>query len=1319
MTLSALFRMTKNLLLLALFAAVVCGPAGVYAQSIKDDLPWGDDYELLGSYTTPQDSSDEKEADTQDEQAKSDENPFMPLEALVGRWSSGEGEKAFTMAILPQQGLFGGKKKLEAHTDRRIWKGHFDDNDDDALVAEFFYSPRADEMDESIPAWARQKFDGDVEWQIKLFARGPEHHPHLEMEWHRQQIKWDPSKKSAELIEDEGEPLKFTLSYAPLLQLTQPAPLSIGIYPVRSGDEKYKSAGQLSGILQQQHFMVELSAPFHALEKLGRSIEAEFKGTTSGKSASITLEARVPPGDIGSRVVYTSVNPIRLGDCTGEALHTPPTLSIAWFYSLKAEGTCIPFAGADGEILTVGSGKSVEYRFQWWKDWMSAALASHRDEIERRRIVYNAILTDAGADTAQKNAARQKITMIRNYDALMRSERLIKQHKISIGEMYLGGNGLGSYATYAGITDGYLVPGKGLLSFTDDDFSGITENARTIRWPTFEEGPYVPALSVFANSISWLFGYAPDGNILGRNALSILPEEQGRAEGANVDQALKRDIVWANPVERLGVALAIQSISSGRINEISESFFKQGVLMMYDGVAEESGAAFAFIFADWLLENAPAIMHGIEEIKWPALAGPRNHRGESIDGWGIAKSALEFSLNFAGEVLQVTKHFSVKNFWIADTLKSTPDYNFPWRTKVGTPAKAEQLYTVSRKSSAAENIISKGDNLADELPKSIAPDAQKMLASSYKPAPLYIDEAVDVPLAPPSRITPSDKVEVAIPMAAAQEARIAFKPVLPELASLQGDYGSSARLVGDMGSLSLVQQAKHSDGMIAANYIIARQTGLRRDEATGAYLIQSVLQQAAADGKIDPVYIFYLGHGAPYPDAVINHYLAGHGIQVVERAGSNAGAKLIDAHIATEGGWMVTARLSKNNKPRSVVIDKITLDAQGAPQKVQFFDPVFGTTVEVDAAAFDRLLDRAGKKSVFKATRVKQPDVSAPSSNSADIADEVAVVPPPVADITPALPGKSSIVDVPTEGKIYRYFDKNNPDVEILVPLGELLGRGSFSQVYRHADDPNIVVRINNRPGSLVGNQEITQFDIFAAQKLDDLGRKGLESAWPLSKNFDMLPVYSSTTLPDGRRIELVAIARGEPAKSVLKKRARETLNSDEMRTLENYESFTKNDRMPPQDLVAEANPIMKKLTIIEKFSPEEARAIAQTLHDLNQKGYVALDMHNANFNLLRVDGKVKVEVLDPGGIVPTKGLDPAAARRAQEEILYRPEAYIAEYKRLPERYDWYDDRIQIMEKISDDLDLDQIGLDPEDIPFKPAMGIINPEIGEAFRAIQ
>ena len=55
-------------------------------------------------------------------------------------------------------------------------------------------------------------------------------------------------------------------------------------------------------------------------------------------------------------------------------------------------------------------------------------------------------------------------------------------------------------------------------------------------------------------------------------------------------------------------------------------------------------------------------MHGLEDGKWPQLGPAKNHRGQPIDGWGIAQTASMFLLDFAVDIDKVAGGFSTMRF---------------------------------------------------------------------------------------------------------------------------------------------------------------------------------------------------------------------------------------------------------------------------------------------------------------------------------------------------------------------------------------------------------------------------------------------------------------------------------------------------------------------------------------------------------------------------------------------------------------------------------------------------------------------------------
>lgn len=116
-------------------------------------------------------------------------------------------------------------------------------------------------------------------------------------------------------------------------------------------------------------------------------------------------------------------------------------------------------------------------------------------------------------------------------------------------------------------------------------------------------------------------------------------------------------------------------------------------------------------------------------------------------------------------------------------------------------------------------------------------------------------------------------------------------------------------------------------------------------------------------------------------------------------------------------------------------------------------------------------------------------------------------------------------------------------------------------------------------------------------------------------------------------------------------------------------------------------------------MTAEEAIAYDKGVRELNGKGLVALDLKYDNFGFEPVrDGadELRLVILDPGGIVPVKGGDPAIARRTQATIDGTDNAR-GPLGNLPKK-------VRVIRAHGDSLDVNAVGLDdPFDVPFNPA----------------
>lgn len=1310
--------------------------------------------------------------------------PFIIPERLYGRWISRD--PGFTAAIVPS--AEGGAGAIELHTDTRVWTGRYEGRPSEDQVASFTYRPNADEMDEDIPLWARERVEGDLEWSIDLIGKGPDHHPYLELHWHRQKIKWSDAEGTADLVE-EGDPLVFRLDSAPIIKMTQPAPIFVRAVPY-SGLEA-KPTGPLSSVLQQQKFRIEVVGPFRLLKTLGQSITVTFEGAESGQKASLQLGATVPEGKIGEQVIYRNQTPIHLsGACNAESRYYPPILTPDWFYALEGEGACVDFDGVDGEVLTVSFGKA-KYRFQWWETWMSAAVAAHRDEIERRRVAYNALVSDRNRPPEVRGAATKKLRMINNYDALLRSDRLQIQHKVAIGDMYLGGEGPGAYIYQIGPLYGELVSyDKGILSYTDKDWQLL--GRRTVRWMSYSPGLYAESLDFYSNLFSSLFGWMSENYwfdpAYGKSATEAIPTPfDASFPDKDVDPVLKREIAWTHRLEQVAVSNAVAKVSSGMINDLSESFFKQGMMLVYDEVAEESGAGFLWIVADWLAENAGPIMTGLEDGKWPALSSARNHRGQPLDGWGIAQSGSMFLLNFAVDIDRAVDFYSTSRFYSKGLGKGdTALRKASWRTVAATVDDAEALVTVSRRAIGAGVDLVDGHILPNDLPSSVKEGVQTdALSVDFKAAPMVPQRPVDVtPVTsggaarstsagggvPPrdSIVTGPSQVELVAPFTRSQKARGGVRsagtsadgqstrvPLNPA-----DEYGPDVTATQRYGAVTAPQFAEHSDGLISAQYVASDGAMSPRAELTGAAQMQDILADAYGRGEIPAAAIHSLGHQAPYPDAYLNQWFAAQGYQVADFRGNNRAATLAHANLAQARGWKVIARVDGGSGvPRQVVIEDIILDARGTPTMVAVFDPKYGTRLDVPAAQFDGLLMRNSDGPVFKAVRRTDPGVDAedltgtrqaPRAPGPDGGPDGGQVkrPPPapdVDDLTDTVAGPRTerryaeievadveAVQMPEPGSIWEFKDINGKDAHAAVK--EMLGKpGSFNRAYRSASDPNTVIRTTNPDMVLPGKRR----QMVQAQITEDIGREALSGPGVDHTKVQGVPVFSTVMRSDGGRVETVGFARGQSPHEMGKARGEAALTPEEAVALNDFDlNRQKTGRRFDPTSDPKGFAAQKKYNQAYSMAADEAKAVAEAIHEINRQGYVALDIHNVNFHLARAeDGKVNVIIVDPGGMMPIKGRDPAIARRIQAMILAPTDDFKALYRELgPTRkgggislgnmfnlYVPYQDAV--MKELMPHLDLADLergigSFDFQFFEFKPSLGLENPEILPFFRQL-
>lgn len=328
------------------------------------------------------------------------------------------------------------------------------------------------------------------------------------------------------------------------------------------------------------------------------------------------------------------------------------------------------------------------------------------------------------------------------------------------------------------------------------------------------------------------------------------------------------------------------------------------------------------------------------------------------------------------------------------------------------------------------------------------------------------------------------------------------------------------------------------------------------------------------------------------------------------------------------------------------------------------------------------------------------------------------------ADGTPRDPSAKHTTDGLADGEINV---RGQDGTYTSYQTGETLGEGSTSAAYRDRDNPNGVVRINHPVGhtSRGADRAVELEDIQKAQAVDDMGRRGLDEAYKDSAYLEPVWVYRSDTLPDGRRVEAVQMAPGDIAADMLDQRARQALPEDQRALLDQFDEIEAGGGKLSDAQAAERARIEKDAKALRRFEPDEAEALAGSISDLNDKGYIVLDGHVHNFSVVRDGDGVRVAFLDPGGIVPVKGADPAMARQAQQRVFEVPGESMGDLTSRDIAELMYPEmRGQITDELKDVIDYDAfadapVAINPDSLAFRPSLGFEHPEVLDAFLAFE
>lgn len=119
------------------------------------------------------------------------------IQVLVGTWRSAEGKLVRIFSPSPGVIVFQGR-----HDD---WFGRLEPaSGDRAARVRFVRKPKASEMDEAAPEWARRQVEGRLEWVLDLeFEDCPE--SKLRGHWYKGTVRWRPGQPGSAEVGERGE----------------------------------------------------------------------------------------------------------------------------------------------------------------------------------------------------------------------------------------------------------------------------------------------------------------------------------------------------------------------------------------------------------------------------------------------------------------------------------------------------------------------------------------------------------------------------------------------------------------------------------------------------------------------------------------------------------------------------------------------------------------------------------------------------------------------------------------------------------------------------------------------------------------------------------------------------------------------------------------------------------------------------------------------------------------------------------------------------------------------------------------------------------
>ncbi|TAL33986.1 MAG: hypothetical protein EPN97_08780 [Alphaproteobacteria bacterium] len=378
-------------------------------------------------------------------------NTGLRVKNVIGLWRDAAHEDEPFVIVQKDPNSKAYPNELELHNPRRTWKGtfHTDPPPGEPLIT-MSYKPKAEEMNSEIPEWARKKIEGELEWKLEINGGGTCGTPALTVDFYPGEVKWKETggwfSKGDVSIEGRGTARRFDLhqsvpdmrayTYGASQLFLRPPGM-----PQQVSDEEAAKTGDFNehldtvdALVHGQRFFINVVLPYEEAEKQGDKLTVDIKASGGD---STTVELQRSSLRRGRSAVYTHYDEITISDPLDatEEDRDPPLLSMN--YILGYQGARIDLDVENGEIVTFSYGEASQ-AVPVFNSWVQRGINRHQEAIQRLRPFYSLILSDPHATKAQKEEATDRLTMISNYEHIMKSEEIHDFIRNKVGEAYFG-----------------------------------------------------------------------------------------------------------------------------------------------------------------------------------------------------------------------------------------------------------------------------------------------------------------------------------------------------------------------------------------------------------------------------------------------------------------------------------------------------------------------------------------------------------------------------------------------------------------------------------------------------------------------------------------------------------------------------------------------------------------------------------------------------------------------------------------------------------------------------------------------------------------